>query len=96
MRKRPHWKDFFEALLRAIASGRIGDIEFFGYKGIDIAKVRKALPVHEGDAYSDRTKSQVRQAMTGVIGKEPTDVAAICCDDKGTYFSLLVSLAHPT
>ncbi len=70
-------------VMPAIASGRIGDIEFFGYKGLDIAKVRKALPVHEGDAYSDRTKSQVRQAVAGVIGKDSTDVAAICCDDKG-------------
>lgn len=67
----------------AIASGRIGDIEFFGYKGLDIAKIRKGLPVHEGDTYSDRTKSQVRQAVAGIIGKEPTDVAAICCDGKG-------------
>ncbi len=31
----------------------IGDIEFFGYKGIDISRIRKALPVREGDAYSE-------------------------------------------
>jgi hypothetical protein len=66
-----------------IARDRIGDIEFFGYKGLDIANIRRTLPVHEGDEYSDRTKSQVRAAMAGVIGKEPTDVAAICCDEEG-------------
>jgi hypothetical protein len=70
------------AIEPAVASNRIGDIEFFGYKGLDVAKIHKALPVHEGDEYSDRTKSQVREAVIRIIGKEPTDVAAICCDDK--------------
>jgi hypothetical protein len=39
--------------------------------------------VHEGGDYSDRTRNQVRQAVGDAIGKEPTDVAAICCDEKG-------------
>lgn len=69
----------------AIARDRIGDIEFFGYKGVDIAKIRRAMPVHEGDEYSDRTKNDVRQAVAATIGKEPTDVAAICCDEKGNH-----------
>jgi hypothetical protein len=69
--------------LPAHASDRIGDIEFFGHKGIDVAKVREALPVREGDAYSDRTKTQVRQAVAGAIGNQPTDVAVICCDENG-------------
>jgi hypothetical protein len=34
------------------AADRIGDIEFFGYKGIDLAKIRSALPVREGREYS--------------------------------------------
>lgn len=67
----------------AIASDRVGDIEFFGYKGLDVAMIREALPVREGDQYSDRTKNLVRQAVVKVLGKEPTDVAVICCDDKG-------------
>jgi len=79
----------------AIAN-RIGDIEFFGYKGLDVAKIRRTMPVHEGDEYSDRTKNEVRQAVAAMIGKEPTDVAAICCDEKGTPFSSLASQAHQT
>lgn len=67
----------------AIASDRIGDIEFFGYKGLDVAKIRELLPVHEGDKYSDQTKNVVRQAVKGMIGKDTTDVAVICCDEKG-------------
>src|SRR5512138_3824259 len=27
----------------------IGEIEFFGYKGLDVDRVRAALPLHEGD-----------------------------------------------
>lgn len=67
----------------ASASDRIGDIEFFGYKGFDVATIRGALPVHEGDGYSDQTKILVRQAVAGAIGKEPTGVAVICCGEKG-------------
>ena len=40
----------------AIAKDRIGIIDFFGYKGLDIAKVREALPVREGSVLSDQTK----------------------------------------
>jgi len=67
----------------AFAGERAGDIEFFGYKGIDVAKVRRALPVHEGGEYSDRTKDLVRKAVAAAIGKDPTDVAAVCCDERG-------------
>ena len=65
------------------ANDRIGNIEFFGYKGLDVAKIAKAIPVHEGDEYSDVTKNQIRQAVIDLTGKEPTDVAAVCCDEKG-------------
>ena len=68
---------------QAIAGDRIGDIEFFGYKGLDTAKIRKILPVHEGNGYTEHTKTLVRQAVAGAIGKDPTDVAVICCDEKG-------------
>jgi hypothetical protein len=73
----------FLGVALAIAGDRIGDIEFFGYKGLDIAKIREALPAREGDEYSDQSKEQVRQAVTRSLGNEPTDVAAICCDDEG-------------
>jgi len=40
------------AAVSAIAAAeRVGDIEFYGYKGFNIAKVRAALPVKEGDAF---------------------------------------------
>ncbi|MBV9084629.1 MAG: hypothetical protein JOZ62_18290 [Acidobacteriaceae bacterium] len=70
------------ATASANASDRIGDIEFFGYKGLDIQKLRAAVPVHGGDEYLETAADQVRQAVTETIGKPPTDVAVICCDER--------------
>ena len=66
-----------------MGSDRLGDIEFFGYKDLDIEKIRKALPVRPGAEYSDGVKNAVRQAIVGALRKEPTDVAAVCCDERG-------------
>jgi hypothetical protein len=67
----------------ALASERIGDIEFFGYKGLNVLTVRSALPVHDGDAYAASTRQRIRTAVEHVLGRAPTDVAAICCNDHG-------------
>jgi len=70
--------------LPAIARDRIWDIEFFGYKGIDLEAVRRAIPVREGDDYSgDESKSKVRQAVSDALGRDATDVAGICCNENG-------------
>ena len=87
------------------ALGAVGEIEFFRYKGIDVSRIRIALPIHEGDAYSDNVKDAIRRNILAVMGQEPTDVAAICCDDQGNHLlfiglpgnSLSRSFAyHPT
>jgi hypothetical protein len=67
----------------ASARDRIAGIEFYGYKGIDAEAVRKALPVHEGDAYSDAVKGQVQEAVKRTTGRDATDVAGICCNAEG-------------
>jgi hypothetical protein len=70
--------------LPAIARDRIWDIEFFGYKGIDLEAVRKTIPVREGDDYSgDETKKKVQQAVSDALGRDATDVAGICCNENG-------------
>jgi len=69
----------------------LAEIDFFGYKGLDLAAVRAALPFHEGDSFpparvkSDELKRQVGVAIKAVIGREPTDVAFVCCDAKQHY-----------
>jgi HEAT repeats len=67
----------------ASARDRVSDIEFYGYKGMDIDAVRKRLPVHEGDVYTVATDRQVRQAVKRITGREPTYVGAVCCDENG-------------
>ena len=66
-------------VLPGMAADRIGDIEFFGYKGIDVAKVRAALPIHTGDNFSrnlsENLRDRVREAIAKAIGKPPTEVA---------------------
>jgi hypothetical protein len=79
-------------LLAAVTFGQenqrpIGEIDFYGYAGFDLEKVRAALPLREGDDFKDsefvETLDRIRAAITTVIGKPPTDIAVVCCDDQG-------------
>src|SRR5260370_42606738 len=67
----------------ASARDRVPIIEFYGYKGIDVEAVRKALPVQEGDAYSRETDQQVRKTVKRIVGREATYVGALYWDDQG-------------
>jgi hypothetical protein len=66
-------------------------VDFFGYEGLDVAAIRAALPFQPGDSFppakvhSDQLKTQLAAAIKRVIGREPTDVAFICCDAKQDY-----------
>lgn len=71
---------------------RIGEIDFYGYAGLDLDKIRVALPLHEGDAFSDESPDALFDAISGVsravkqtTGRAPTDVAPVCCDSRGDY-----------
>jgi hypothetical protein len=70
---------------------RIGEIEFFGYSGIDVAAVRSAFPIREGDTLelSDeaigKVLAQIKDVVLHVTGREPTDIDPVCCDDKGQW-----------
>jgi hypothetical protein len=62
---------------------RVGEIEFFGYKGMDVDAVRAALPIHEGEEVrnsSDEWKRKIAGKVKQTIGREPTDVDSVCCD----------------
>jgi hypothetical protein len=73
----------------------LGEIDFFGYKGLDLAAIRAALPFHEGDSFpppkihSDDLKRQVGEAVKRVIGREPTSVSFVCCDAKQNYMAYI-------
>ena len=75
--------------MAAIERKPLGEIDFFGYKSLDVAAIRSGLPFHEGDLFppakvkhSDDLKLQVREAVKQVIGREPTDISFVCCDSK--------------
>lgn len=65
----------------------IGEIEFFGYAGIDLDKLRAALPFHEqenfvGEEYAGK-QEQAYDAIKGVTGRYPTGINYVCCDKRG-------------
>src|SRR5689334_18060996 len=67
----------------------IGEIEFFGYTGIDIDKLRAALPIHEGDAFSmeaaEENIRQTKEVVRRITGRPPTDISGGCCDNQGNW-----------
>jgi hypothetical protein len=68
---------------------RIGEIDFYGYAGLDLDRIRTALPLREGDNLPSSDDdffdaiSRVRESVKRVIGKAATDVAPVCCDPQG-------------
>ena len=61
---------------------QIGEINYFGYGGLPLEKIRAVLPWHVGDTLTFATFSRkpVVDAITSAIGKPPTDVNVTCCD----------------
>lgn len=82
---------------------RIERIAFFGQEGIATEPVRQALPFREGGTVSvdvggaEEWEESVVEAVRGVIGQDPTDVAAVCCGDAGgvlVYIGLPGASSH--
>jgi len=65
---------------------KVGEIEFYGYHGVDTGSLRKSLPFREGDPISRTTATekfkQARQTVFASTGMQPTDLASVCCDDR--------------
>lgn len=65
----------------------VGSIDFYGYAGLDTEKLRAALSLRAGDALSrearDKTVLSLRQAVMQALGREPSDVETLCCDERG-------------
>jgi hypothetical protein len=85
---------FIGLLLTVVSFGqenhqRIGEIDFYGYGGLDLDRIRAELPVREGDDFPDSDDAffdkinNIREAVRRVIGKPPTDIAVVCCDARG-------------
>ena len=65
----------------------LGAINFYGYTGVDLDRVRAALPLREGDEVSPEPKeklvAQVTEAIKRATGHDVADVAPVCCDERG-------------
>ncbi len=82
------------AILPAFAqspSGRIGTIDFYGYGHLDVASLRAALPIKEGDGFpSDAVRERAVRAVSGVAGRQAV-ISGVCCLPDGRS-SLFVGL----
>ena len=65
------------------APRKIGYIEFFGYRGLDLLAIRKLLPFREGDTSGSMLKDETRSAVERVTGRKATDVYVVCCTGRG-------------
>jgi hypothetical protein len=65
----------------------IANIDFFGYGHLDVAKLRAVLPIHAGESIEQSQwstyRSRIEEAIRSEMGKPPTDVALVCCDEHG-------------
>jgi hypothetical protein len=81
---------------------RIGEIEFYGYAGLDLDKVRAAMPIHEGDPITTsddtffETLNRINKEIRRVTGHPPTNVGPVCCDANGNYMIYIGLLGNST
>lgn len=65
------------------AAKKIGYIEFFGYQGLDLPAIRRALPFREGDTSRPRLRDDTLSAVEHSTGRKATDVFIACCTGRG-------------
>jgi hypothetical protein len=65
----------------------IGAIDFYGRDRVNVDLIRAALPLREGDQLSrgskERMVRRVKKAIRQATGREVSDVAPVCCDERG-------------
>lgn len=63
-------------------AARVGFIDFYGYTGLDVDKVRAALPVHEGETFPtpsafEALRPRIEEAVRRVTGRPATEVSFV-------------------
>jgi hypothetical protein len=65
----------------------VSAIDFYGRDGLNVNLIRAALPLREGDQLSrdsnEKMVGQLKEAIQRATGRQPSDVASVCCDDRG-------------
>lgn len=73
-------------------SFRVAHIYYYGYEGLDLKKVKAALPLKAGDwvtlGHGDwaRTEKQIHAAVLAATGEPPSGGAGVCCSQDGGVF----------
>ena len=74
----------------------IGEIEFYGYSGLQLNQIRAALPIHEGDTITIKdfaaAKANIRQSVKTKLGRAATEVSFTCCNHQS---NLLIYIGLP-
>lgn len=70
----------------------IGEIEFFGYSGIDLQKLKRSLPFREGEEFRIEKKGalakilqKAEESVRKSLARPATDIAPVCCDRNGNW-----------
>ena len=65
----------------------IAGIDLFGYGQLDVEKLRSVVPIKAGDSIKlsewNIHRSKIEEAIQSLTGKPPTDVALLCCNERG-------------
>jgi hypothetical protein len=65
----------------------IAAIDFYGHTNVNVDQLRAKLPLRVGDKFSPDSKEKMvdgfKQAIKQATGREPTDIAPVCCDERG-------------
>jgi hypothetical protein len=73
----------------------IGTIDFYGYSGLDLVKLKALLPLHEGDALpSNNALANAKPGYVKAVGRDRVEMTTICCLPDGRS-SLFVGFAEP-
>jgi hypothetical protein len=63
----------------------IGQVNYFGYGGIDLQPIEAALPIKVGGVLSldglKSTHNLIEQRIKGITGHVPTNIDFVCCDE---------------
>lgn len=65
------------------AQPTIGSIDFFAHTGVDIDALRSNLTIRPGNPWTSETNELVRLEIEELLGRAPSDVDAVCCDEAG-------------
>jgi hypothetical protein len=70
----------------------VGEIEFFGYAGVDLLKLQEALPFVEGEAFKIEKEGQLAEILQETeisvfeaLNRRASDIAPVCCDRSGNW-----------